>query len=74
MLIESTILVMQILIMATVAGNTWWAFKTRKSVGKALQAFYEYRREIAWLTARIDALEQKAKAQGNGRVEAGRGK
>jgi hypothetical protein len=70
MWLESTILVMQILIMTAVVGSTWWAFKTRKNVGEALQALYGYRREIAWLEARLEALEAKA----NGRVEAGRGK
>jgi hypothetical protein len=77
MWIESTILVTQILILAAVVGSTWHSFQTRKNIGEMLKSLYGYRREIAWLTARLDTLEQgqqKAKGQGNVGVEASRGK
>jgi hypothetical protein len=72
--LQWTTLVMQVWILFMVAGSSWYAFQTKKNIGKALQAFYEYRREIAWMTARIEALEQRAMGQGNVRAEASRGK
>jgi len=74
MWLESTTLVMQIVILIFVAGSAWYAYTTRKNIGEMLKALYEYRREIAWMTARIEALEQKAKGQVNVRPENGRGK
>jgi hypothetical protein len=73
-MIQWTTLALQIWILFMVAGSSWYAFQTKKNIGKALQAFYEYRREVAWLVARIEVLEQKAKGPGNGRAENGRGK
>jgi hypothetical protein len=63
---------MQIAILIVVAGAVWSAFKTRKNIGEMLQALYGYRREIAWMEARLEALEKGARQ--NGRVENGRGK
>jgi hypothetical protein len=73
-LVQCGTLVMQILILFVVGWSCLWALRTKKATAATLQAIYEYRREISWLTARLEALEQKAKGQGNVRVENGRGK
>jgi hypothetical protein len=72
--IEYFTLGMQIAILIVVAGAVWSGFKTRQNIGEMLRALYEYRREISWMTARLEALEnqQKAKGQGNVRAENGR--
>jgi hypothetical protein len=70
--VESFIAVMQILIFIAITGSVWSAFRTRRAVFAMLQSLYEYRREIAWMTARLEELEKGARA--NGRVEASRGK
>ena len=69
--------VMQILILIAVGLGAQYALKTKKNVTLTLNAIREYRREIEWLTARLDALEQglqRAKGHGNVGVEASRGK
>jgi hypothetical protein len=70
--LQWTTLALQIWILFMVAGSAWYAFKTRKNIGALLSALIVYRREVEWMTARLEALEKKG--QGNGRVEASRGK
>jgi hypothetical protein len=67
--IEYFTLGMQIAILIVVAGAVWSGVKTRQNIGEMLRALYEYRREISWLTARIEVIEQKAKGQVNGGAE-----
>jgi biopolymer transport protein ExbB/TolQ len=75
--VQWTTLVMQIWILFMVAGSAWYAWRTQKATGATLNAIREYRREIGWLTTRLEILEQgqqKAMGQGNVRAENGRGK
>jgi hypothetical protein len=65
MRVEYFTLVMQFIILFAVAGSAWWAFRTSKSTKQTTDLIRQYRSEITWLTARIEALEGKA----NGRRE-----
>jgi hypothetical protein len=51
--------VMQIVILIAVGLGAWYALKTKKSATLTLNAIREYRREIGWLTARLEALEER---------------
>ena len=51
-------LAIQVMALIAVGVTCWYALKMLKSVNRALQAILEYRREIGWLTTRLDALEQ----------------
>lgn len=64
MKLEYGILAMQIIIIGIVSANAFYAFRTKRNIGKTLEAIYQYRREIAWLTSRIEDLE---KGKSNGR-------
>jgi hypothetical protein len=68
---------MQFLILFFVVGSAFGAHRAYKTNKLTLNAIREYRREIGWLTSRLEALEQsqqKTKGQGNVGVEASRGK
>jgi hypothetical protein len=71
-MIEYFTLGMQIAVLITVAGGAWYAALTQKAARDTLNALTVYRREVEWMTARLEALEQKEKGQVNGRVEASR--
>lgn len=67
---------MQFLILALMIGSAVYAWRTQKATKATLNAIRDYRREIGWLTTRLELLEQgqqKAKGQTNGRVETSRG-
>jgi hypothetical protein len=69
--LQWTTLALQIWILVMVAGSAWYAWRTQKATKATLAALIVYRREVEWMTARLEALERKG--QGNGRVEASRG-
>ena len=71
-MIEYFTLGMQIAVLITVAGGAWYTALTQKAARDTLNALTVYRREVEWMTARLEALEQKEKGQVNGRVEASR--
>lgn len=63
---------MQFLILFFIAGSGVQAHRAYKTNKLTLDAIAQYRREIGWLTTRLEMLEQsqqKAKGQTNGRVE-----
>jgi hypothetical protein len=70
--IQWTTLALQVWILVTVAWSVWYAWRTQKATRATLDALIVYRREVEWMTARLEALEKKG--QGNGRVENGRGR
>lgn len=66
---------MQFLILFFVTGSAVNAHRAYRTNKQTLDAIAQYRREIGWLTTRLETLEQsqqKAKGQTNGRVETGR--
>jgi hypothetical protein len=69
-------LIMQFVILFTVAGSAWHAFRASKSNTQTLNAIREYRREIGWLSARLEALEQQGAKNGRvgSKAETSRGK
>jgi hypothetical protein len=76
-MMQWTTLALQVWILLMVAGSAWYAWRTQKATSQTLKALREYQREIGWLTARLEILEQgqqKARGQGNDQVEASRGK
>lgn len=56
---------MQFVILIVIGWSTWGAYQTYKNTKRTTELIGLYRREIEWLTARIEALEGKA----NGRRE-----
>jgi hypothetical protein len=52
-------LVMQAIIFCIVAANMLFAYRVKRNAADTLEAIYKYRREIAWMEARLDALEKK---------------
>jgi hypothetical protein len=69
--LQWTTLALQIWIVFMVAGSALYAWRTQKATRATLNALGVYRREVEWMTARLEALEKKVL---NGRVENGRGK
>jgi hypothetical protein len=59
MRVEYATLVMQILILIIISSSFLYSLRTKRKIGKTLEAIYQYRREIAWMEARLDALEKK---------------
>lgn len=53
-------LVMQFVVLIVIVRSAWLATRSMKLNDQTLNAIREYRREIHWLTARIEALEVKA--------------
>ena len=53
-------LVMQFLIMGAVGFSLWNIFRTMRSQAKTLSLLQEYRREMQWLTWRVEAVEGEA--------------
>jgi cell division protein FtsB len=64
-MIEWFTLGMQFVILIAVGWSGWSAVQTYKNTKRMTELIGQYRREIEWLTARIEALEGKA----NGRRE-----
>jgi len=69
-------LIMQFVILFTVAGSALYAWRASKLNTQTLNAIREYRREIGWLTARLDAIEQQGAKNGRvgSKAETSRGK
>ncbi len=68
--LEWATLGMQFVILFFVAGSAWEAYRGYKTNKQTLDAIRQYRREIGWLTTRLEMLEQgqqKTKGQTNGR-------
>ena len=59
MRVEYATLAMQVIIIFVVSGSAIFALRTKRNIGKTLEAIYQYRREIAWMESRLDAMERK---------------
>ena len=53
-------LVLQIAILAAVLASVWFAHRARMNTKATTDLILRYRGEIDWLTARVDALEDRA--------------
>jgi hypothetical protein len=67
---------MQIFILAVVGLSARYTWLTQKVTKATANAIREYRRELGWIQARLDALEQELRkrkeGQQNGRAETSR--
>ena len=64
--LEYYTLAVQFLILGIVGWTGWSIYRTTRSQAQTLSMVREYRREISWLTSRIEALEGQAKIHGQG--------
>ena len=58
-------LVLQVVIFLMLTWTVVWTERTRRSMRRATGLIQQYRREVDWLTSRLDALEGKTN-QSNG--------
>ena len=54
-------LVLQVVIFLMLTWTVVWTERTRRSMRRATSLIQQYRREVDWLTSRLDALEGKTK-------------
>lgn len=54
---------LQALILFTVSASCWLALHTMRLNRQIAQLIMQYRREIEWLTARMDTLERARQSQ-----------
>jgi hypothetical protein len=58
--VEYLTLAVQVVILATVGFTGWNIFRTMRATAKTLSVLQEYRREMQWLTWRVEAAEGEA--------------
>jgi hypothetical protein len=62
--IEYVTLAFQIVILVILTGSAWVSVRTRRNINRTLDALHAYRREVEWLTHRIETLEKQKAAEG----------
>lgn len=58
-MIETLTFLVQLLILATVGWTSWSIYRSGERMKRTSTLIEQYRREIGWLTERVDMLEQQ---------------